>query len=137
MYNTAMHKFIRVSKAVIINEHGKALLLLRGPTAPSRPSTWDLPGGIVEDGETTLETVRREVLEETGLNINPDSYSPIDKHEDYNYCWTVYEVRITNEQVDISWEHDEYKWVDEEELEELKNIPIFLKKIVQVASKKL
>lgn len=30
--------------------------------------TWELPAGLVDDGETATETCRRELLEETGLN---------------------------------------------------------------------
>ena len=32
-------------------------------------NTWDFPGGYMEPGETTEETARREVREETGLDI--------------------------------------------------------------------
>lgn len=32
-------------------------------------NTWDLPGGYMEPGESTEETARREVREETGLEI--------------------------------------------------------------------
>src|ERR1035441_6340965 len=32
---------------------------------------WSLPGGALETGETLAEGVRREVLEETGLDIRP------------------------------------------------------------------
>ena len=34
---------------------------------------WSLPGGLVETGETLEEAVRREILEETGLQIQPVS----------------------------------------------------------------
>lgn len=133
MYNTAMSEFIRVSKAVILNKEGKALVVLRGSTAPSRALTWDLPGGIVEDGETTLQTVQREVLEETDLSINQGLLSPIGKYEDYKYCWTVFQARISGEEVRLSWEHDKYKWIDKQELKRLKNVPDIVKEILEKA----
>jgi 8-oxo-dGTP diphosphatase len=34
---------------------------------------WSLPGGLVETGELLEEAVRREILEETGLRIQPVS----------------------------------------------------------------
>lgn len=32
---------------------------------------WSIPGGIVETGEKLTEAVRREVMEETGLDVDP------------------------------------------------------------------
>ena len=53
--------------AVIWDKSGKILLIRRGK-AP-RKGEWSLPGGKVEFGETLLEAVKREVLEETGLTV--------------------------------------------------------------------
>ena len=36
---------------------------------PSYKDGWDLPGGIVEPGESPLEAVRREVVEELGVAL--------------------------------------------------------------------
>lgn len=51
--------------AIIQNEVGQILLQQR--TYPR--GKWGLPGGLMELGESTEETVRREVLEETGLRL--------------------------------------------------------------------
>ncbi len=45
----------------------QVLLVQRGK--PPRQGTWSLPGGRQEWGETVAETARREVFEETGLEI--------------------------------------------------------------------
>lgn len=48
-------------------EDGRILLIKRGH-APS-VGLWSLPGGRVEAGETDAEAVRREMAEETGLDV--------------------------------------------------------------------
>ena len=48
---------------------GRVLLVQRGH-APLK-GEWSLPGGALELGETLEEGVRREVLEETGLIVEP------------------------------------------------------------------
>ena len=53
--------------AVIFDEAGR-LLCVRLNYASKR---WTTPGGRVETGESPLEALKREVLEETGLSITP------------------------------------------------------------------
>ena len=45
----------------------KALIIKRGHEP--RKGEWSLPGGIVELGESLVDAVKREVLEETGLIV--------------------------------------------------------------------
>lgn len=52
--------------AIIINEHNEVLLEQRSDTG-----TWCLPGGSIDIGETVEEGLRREIKEETGLNLGP------------------------------------------------------------------
>lgn len=54
----------RASYAVIV--HSKKLLLVCDRSNENR---WDFPGGGVESGESNLQALRREVQEETGLQI--------------------------------------------------------------------
>lgn len=54
--------------SILIIQDGKALLGKRGP-ASFRPGTWCLPGGFIEFDEDFITAARREVLEETGLEI--------------------------------------------------------------------
>jgi len=51
---------------VIISD-GRALLVRRG--IPPLEGQWSIPGGMLESGETLLLGVRRELLEETGIEV--------------------------------------------------------------------
>jgi 8-oxo-dGTP diphosphatase len=53
----------------LIFEDGRILLVERGKE-PLK-GFWSIPGGIVETGEKLEEGIRREVLEETGLDVEP------------------------------------------------------------------
>jgi 8-oxo-dGTP diphosphatase len=55
----------------LIFEDGKILLVERGKE-PLK-GYWSIPGGIVETGEKLVEAIRREVAEETGLDVEPYS----------------------------------------------------------------
>ena len=55
--------------AVVFDDRGRLLLIQRG-TEPLK-GRWSLPGGLLELGETLIEGVKREVLEETGLIVEP------------------------------------------------------------------
>ena len=54
--------------AVIVS--GGRVLLVRRDTEPLR-GEWSVPGGMLELGETLRDGVRREVLEETGVEVEP------------------------------------------------------------------
>lgn len=52
--------------AVLLNEEGKVLLVRNRGRGRAH---WSLPKGSCEDGESVLHTLKREVKEETGLDV--------------------------------------------------------------------
>ena len=56
-------------KALIQNGDGKILLLKVNPSKlhGEQREYWDIPGGRVQRGDSVEDTLRREILEETGL----------------------------------------------------------------------
>jgi 8-oxo-dGTP diphosphatase len=58
----------RVSVGALIVRDGRALLLRRSP-GDFLGGLWELPGGQLEPEETILDTVQREVVEESGLRF--------------------------------------------------------------------
>jgi len=83
---------------------------------------WDFPKGAIEEGETELDTVRREVWEETGISgieIVPGFRKTIQ----YFYrkagqlvrkTVIFYLARAPTKEVTLSYEHVGYAWLDYE-----------------------
>jgi ADP-ribose pyrophosphatase YjhB (NUDIX family) len=61
------------ANAFVVDAGGRVLLARRA-VEPSA-GLWDLPGGFVEEGEHPVETLRRELREETGLEIEPETFA--------------------------------------------------------------
>lgn len=51
----------------VVISNGRALLVRRG--GPPLKGQWSIPGGMLETGETLHAGVRRELLEETGIEV--------------------------------------------------------------------
>lgn len=109
-------KLRRSAKIVILDANGQALMLRRSAGHPRSAHRPDLPGGIVETGETIEEGLIREIFEEVGLTISLSSLQLI-------YTFTrsflgisvnrlLYATRldVVEPPITISWEHDQYSW---------------------------
>ena len=65
-------RVVEVVVGALVRE-GRVLLGHRSPDKHAFPDVWDLPGGVVEAGESELEALARELHEELGVRIEPDS----------------------------------------------------------------
>ena len=58
------------SSIIFINDKRQVLLFLRDNKADiPYPNTWDVPGGHVEDDETPVQCIVREIREEMGIDL--------------------------------------------------------------------
>lgn len=62
------NSLVPAASAVVIDQEGRILLHRRDDNA-----LWSIPGGAMEVGESIRQTVVREVKEETGLDVEPES----------------------------------------------------------------
>ncbi len=83
-----LHKTIGVGVGVMILKDNKILLGKRNEDPEKASSllhgegTWTMPGGKINFGEKLVEAAYREVLEETGIEINKDDLKNICVNDD-------------------------------------------------------
>ncbi|MDD5397248.1 MAG: NUDIX domain-containing protein [Candidatus Moranbacteria bacterium] len=65
---------------LIFNEKREVLLLKRGKNARNEAGWWCKPGGTVEYGETTIKGMKREIKEETNLEVDVWGVLPNTEH---------------------------------------------------------
>ena len=104
----------KVAKLIIIDGDNNYLMMWRSdhPTFGNDP---DLPGGTLEEDESTLETLVREVEEEAGIVVNGPDVTELYSGADYSKHGTHYTLYVTKvadqPEVVISWEHSKYQWL--------------------------
>ena len=60
-------------KVLLKNQEGKFLLLRRNPKKyPEVGAKWDIVGGRIEPGSALLDNLKREIKEETGLELTQE-----------------------------------------------------------------
>jgi 8-oxo-dGTP diphosphatase len=117
-YNKSENQILVTQKIIIKNQEGKILALRRSKTDPSKPLSWDLPGGIVERGENIQDSILREVKEESGIQVEKpqlfDVFDFVTEQGTYLICIGYITESISTEVV-LSYEHDQYEWLTKDE----------------------
>jgi ADP-ribose pyrophosphatase YjhB (NUDIX family) len=97
------------AEAVCFDERGRVLLGRRG-LDPGK-GLWDLPGGFLHEDEHPLDGLRREIREETGLEVDPIDFigfwlEPYDERIVLCLTWTASvsgEPRAADDLVELRW----------------------------------
>jgi 8-oxo-dGTP pyrophosphatase MutT (NUDIX family) len=66
-------KIVLVNRCIIAGPESKTLILERSSQDIHNPGEWEFPGGKLDTGQDLSHALEREVLEETGLLIEPIS----------------------------------------------------------------
>ena len=98
---------------VIARPDGTFLITKRVMTKAWAPGWWEVSGGGVQAGESSEEAVRREVKEETGLDVrNAEggyafTYKRVNPDEGDNYFVDVYRYVMDIDEKDVSFQEAE------------------------------
>lgn len=104
----------QVAKVVIIDDSNRVLMLKRSDYMDKYAGEWDLPGGHIKVGEDFLDGMKREVKEETNLDVKDLKFIQKIDNLDFYYC------KYNNRPIKMSHEHTGFRFFDKEKLDSSK-----------------
>jgi 8-oxo-dGTP pyrophosphatase MutT (NUDIX family) len=87
----------RAARVLLVDRAGRALLLHGGDPARQGERWWFTPGGGLQGGETPAEGAARELLEETGLRVDPAELAQPVWQETAEFSWKNQQYRQEQE----------------------------------------
>lgn len=135
-----MNQQIIGSNAIIFNKNGEILMMKRSNDDEAFPGEWELPGGGVDYSETPQESLKREIKEECGLNV--EVHNPLGVNSFYLDNSRIVEITFLCTIIDskfdvkLSDEHSEYRWISFENINSL-NLNDYMSKVVNTAKSSL
>jgi len=100
-----------VAKVVLIDDSDRVLFLKRSDYMEKYAGEWDLPGGHLKSNESLSVGLKREVEEETGLEIENEKLVEIQANLHFFYA------KYNSGKIKISHEHIEFRFFDKEDLD--------------------
>ena len=114
---------INVVAGVIKNEEGKILITQRN-LKKAQGGLWEFPGGKIEPNETRENAIVREIKEELDIDIQVENYlsEKVFNYPEKDINLIALECKKINGDVKLL-EHEDYRWVDNSELENFEFAP--------------
>lgn len=112
-----------ITVTFLIEFKAKFLIISRGNNEKNFPSLWAFPGGKCEIGETIIDTIRREILEETALEISDDCRF-LNSYFFKKTVGVAFLVRAKSNKIILAKDIKDYKWINSiAEMQNLNCIP--------------
>lgn len=109
----------------VVSKNGRCILLKRPMTNRSYPGHWSLVAGKIENGETPTEAAKREIKEETGIDVGEPlgSMEPLWVREGKT-LFKVYPFHFDADGKEpvLNEENEEYIWVGPDDIAPLKTV---------------
>jgi 8-oxo-dGTP diphosphatase len=127
------HLIIKVAEyAIILNTKSEFLML---QFLENHNNTWHFPGGRLNVGDQSIEALKREVKEETNVNITNIKPFFTKVYDEKSPKYAVFFTAKVKEpyEVKISDEHQDYKWFSKKDLNTINYKQPFYKEVLKDA----
>ena len=101
------YRFSVSAAGAVVRDDGKVLAIKRRDS-----HEWQIPGGIVEPGESLQATARREVQEETGYEVTPVHITGVYQHLRRNIVAIVFRCELDGGSATNGDESIAVEWLD-------------------------
>jgi 8-oxo-dGTP diphosphatase len=98
---------------IVVRDDGRVLVVQRRDNG-----RWEPPGGVLERAETFDEGVRREVLEETGVQVEVEHLSGVYKNLTRGIVALVFRCRLATGEATATDEARQVAWFTSDEVRE-------------------
>lgn len=116
-------KIQKITACAFIHKDGKMFTARRADTKKFLPGKYELPGGHIEFGETMVDGLKREIMEELGFDVvagDPfHAFTYTRDNETVHSIEVDYFVTLAdpNQSIELNPEdHSEYRWISSEEI---------------------
>ena len=126
-----INNIVKYGSIIINKDHSKVLCVLNRQSYLKGENKWGFPKGHMDDKETPVECAKREVREETSLDLDPNEFKiPVRIHSNIYYM-----IKLNSEKTLYPLDSNEIQMVEWKTIENLqkcnmnRDVKLFLQKI--------